>query len=214
MPDLNDRNNLLGVIDFVNDAVIAEPNAPALAVPQFLTSRRSRVLLQCTHLHLSGAEVFCWQIGKFSFSSRQDEEAVAHFRERFISAMAWSNGIGVSPDASASSNARMSSSSSNSSRSFSYSSILITTATFSPFSLVRNWVGSFIFSPVKKVYSRQLEPAIRQCTRVLRRHTIPRRPWRSLLGRRGRLLVGCRPGLRASCAFCLLFAFRGVCVCG
>src|SRR6266436_644744 len=78
----------------------------------------------------------------------------------FSSATAWSNGTGVSPDASASSNARISSSSSSSSRSFSYSSMPITTAIFSPFSLVRNCVGSFISSPAEEVYSRRLEGAI------------------------------------------------------
>src|SRR5712671_1583031 len=47
----------------------------------------------------------------------------------------------------------------------------------------------------------------------LHRFTLRRR-WRLLLGRRGRLLAGYLPGLRASCAFCLLFVFRGVCVYG
>jgi hypothetical protein len=40
MPNLKDRNNLLGVVDLVNDPVIAEANAPALAVPQFFCNRR------------------------------------------------------------------------------------------------------------------------------------------------------------------------------
>src|SRR5713226_8843302 len=159
MADANDSNDFLRVVDFVDDAVIAETDAPAFTLSQFLATGGSGVFLQCPDLEFGDGKLGR-QISQFSLGSRQDEKAIAHFLERFISAMAWSNGIGISPDASASSNARMSSSSSNSSRSFSYSSMLITTAIFSPFSLVKNWVGSFISSPVQKVYSRRLEGAI------------------------------------------------------
>src|SRR6266852_6172843 len=160
MADANDSNDFLRVVDFVDDAVIAETDAPAFTLGQFFATGRSGVFLQCPYLEFSDGKLLGGQISQFSLGSRQDEKAVAHFLERFISAMAWSNGTGVSPDASASSNARISSSSSSSSRSFSYSSMPITTAIFSPFSLVRNCVGSFISSPAEEVYSRRLEGAI------------------------------------------------------
>src|SRR5260370_22115186 len=79
--------------------------------------------------------------------------AVVHFRLRRISASACSSGIGTSPAAVACSYSRTacrSSRSSNSSRSRSYSSMLMTTAIFSPFSLVRNCVGAFMVSPSGK----------------------------------------------------------------
>jgi hypothetical protein len=43
----NDSNDLLGVVDFVNDAVIAEANTPTFSVGQFIAPDRSGVLLQC-----------------------------------------------------------------------------------------------------------------------------------------------------------------------
>src|SRR6266851_749648 len=137
--NVRDSDGLVGVINLVEDAVIAEANPPALALRQLLASCRPGILAKGVDLVLSNAELLRRQIDKFFLGSRQDEKVVAHFRERFISVMAWSNGMGVSPDASASSKARMSSSSSSSSRIFSYSSMLRTTATFSPRSFTTNW---------------------------------------------------------------------------
>src|SRR5713226_4117586 len=79
--------------------------------------------------------------------------AVVHFRLRRISASACSSGIGTSPAAFACSYSRTacrSSRSSNSSRSRSYSSMLMTTAIFSPFSFFRNCVGAFMILPLAK----------------------------------------------------------------
>ena len=77
-------------------------------------------------------------------------DGVVHFRFRRFSAKACSSGMGASLEAFASSYARRSSVSSSASISFSYSSMAITTAIFSPFSFVRNCVGSFISTPCPK----------------------------------------------------------------
>src|SRR5882762_5277899 len=91
--------------------------------------------------------------------------SVGRLRLRLISSRAWSSGIAVSPEAFASSHARISWRFSNSSRSFLYSSISMTTASLSPFSLVRNRVGAFIASPLQKVYSaRKTEPITKKLT--------------------------------------------------
>jgi hypothetical protein len=57
MPNLKDRNNLLGVVDFVNDPVIAEANAPALAVLNFLQPAGRG--FSCNPLILSSATASC-----------------------------------------------------------------------------------------------------------------------------------------------------------
>src|SRR5260370_1966753 len=86
-----------------------------------------------------------------------------------ISDKACSNGIGVSPEAFASLQARISSRSSNSSRIFSYSSILMTTATFSPRSLTTNWRSFPMQISPRAVYSRAEGRAIQTeevCSKV------------------------------------------------
>src|SRR5712675_913246 len=91
--------------------------------------------------------------------------SVGRLRLRLISSRAWSSSIAFSQEAFALSYARMSCRSSNSSRSFLYSSISMTTASLSPFSLVRNRVGALIASPLQKVYSaRQAEPITKKPT--------------------------------------------------
>src|SRR5260370_11799654 len=79
------------------------------------------------------------------------------------------SGIGVSPEAFASLQARISSRSSNSSRIFSYSSILMTTATFSPRSLTTNWRSFPMQISPRAVYSRAEGRAIQTeevCSKV------------------------------------------------
>jgi len=143
--DTKDGHRQSLVVDIIKNSINSHTNPPiALAVFQFLATRRARIFTQRQQSFLNrfgprGRDCFVVFLGR-----RQDEYSVSHLRFRRFSARACSNGIGVSPEARASSHARMSSRSSWSSRSFSYSSTLMTTAIFSPFSLVRNWVGSFI----------------------------------------------------------------------
>ncbi len=89
--NVHDGDGLVRVINLVDDAVIAETNPPATAVSQFFASGRPRILPQGIDLEFGNTELLRRQIGKLFLRSRQNEEVVTHFRERFISAMAWSN---------------------------------------------------------------------------------------------------------------------------
>src|SRR6266436_3492215 len=142
------------IIDIVQDSVNARANPPvSFGVFQLFASRWPGVFRKRQHLLLylfirrrrDGVVVL---LGHW-----QNEYPVLHLRFRRFSAKACSRGIGVSPKAFASLQARISSRSSNSSRIFSYSSMLMTTATFSPRSFTTNWRSLLIGSPLSAVYS-------------------------------------------------------------
>src|SRR5258708_2409329 len=86
--NVRDSDGPVGVVNLVENAVIAEANPPALAFRQLLASCRPGILAKGVDLVLCNAELLRRQIGKFFLGSRQDEKVVAHFRERFISALA------------------------------------------------------------------------------------------------------------------------------
>jgi hypothetical protein len=139
MPNPQYRHGRVGIIDIVQDAVNPHANPPAsFSVFQLLASGRPWIFRKRKHplldqfISLRGNSVMVL-LGHW-----ENEDPVFHLRFRRFSANACSKGIGVSPKAFASSHARMSSKSSSSSRIFSYSSMLMTTATFSPRSLTRN----------------------------------------------------------------------------
>jgi len=152
--DPDNGHNLRRVVDLVEDAIPARANPPSLFVAlQLLAAGRSRNFSQGQHFSLDHLKHGGGNCFKFFLCPIRDDYAVVHFRLRRISARACSSGIGTSPAAFACSYSRTackSSRSSNSSRSRSYSSMLITTAIFSPFSLVRNCVGAFMVSPLAK----------------------------------------------------------------
>jgi hypothetical protein len=58
MANANDSNDFLRVVDLVDDAVVAETNAPAFTLGQFFVTGRSGVFLQCPNLEFSDAS--CW----------------------------------------------------------------------------------------------------------------------------------------------------------
>lgn len=140
-----------GVVNFVKDSVVADSNTPPnLSALQFLAARRSWISAKRQQALLNqfvGRRGYCKM---FFLSPPQNYNSIVHLRLMRFSASACSRGIGISPEAFASSIARMSSASSSFSISSSYSSMLMTTAILSPFSLVRNCVGSFMFLPLEK----------------------------------------------------------------
>ncbi len=150
MSDLEDRHRSASIIDFVHDPVPTGTDAPALNILQFAASNRPRVFLKSMDLGLNRVIFRGVQLGELLYNCWKDYEVVAHlrFRSRSILAMASAKGTAVSPEALASWYSRIASASSNSSRSFSYSSMLMTTAIFSPFLFFINWVGSVILSPL------------------------------------------------------------------
>ena len=214
MPDLKDCDGLFDVTDSVNHAIVADANSPALPIAKFLAARCAGDLAQAEDSCFGGIVDRGVQPRKLFFRVRQDAEIVTHlpFLSRSILSTASSNGTGVSPEAIASSYARRSSRSSSSWRIFSYSSMLMTTATLSPRSFTTNWRslpmgvslrGSLL--PSRKERNPNKAGMLKSATRRQRktRLSVPR----------GRLLAGYPPGRRASCGACLLFVFRGVCVC-
>src|SRR6266581_86954 len=158
------------IIDIVQDSVNARANPPvSFGLFQLFASRWPRIFRKRQHLLLDlfikggrdGIVIF--------LGHRQNEYPVLHLRFRRFSAKACSRGIGVSPKAFASLQARISSRSSNSSRIFSYSSILMTTATFSPRSLTTNWRSFPMQISPRAVYSRAEGRAIQTeeaCSKV------------------------------------------------
>ncbi len=139
VPNTQYRYGLCLIVDFIDHAVVAHMQSPSRQVGQLTAPGGSRIVTQFLDFFF---DRFVWpgiQSSKFFLSPRQDAEGVVHFRFRSIRAMASSRGTGVSPEALASSYSRMASRSSSSSRIFSYSSMLRTTATFSPRSFTTNW---------------------------------------------------------------------------
>ena len=145
------RYDFRRVIDLINDAIVSASDPPSsFIVRHFLAARWASVVRKRKHSLFDSFKKRRGDRFKFFLGARQDDDSIAHLRLRRMSARASSKGMGTSPEAFRSSIARMSSTSSNSSRSFSYSSMLMTTAIRSPFSLVRNCVGSFIATPCTK----------------------------------------------------------------
>ena len=149
------------IIDFVQDTVDSYANPPvSFGVFQLFASgwpwvfrKREHPLLDLL-IRRRGNRVVVL-LGHW-----QNEDPVPHLRFRRFSAKACSRGIGVSPRAFASSHARISSRSSSSSRIFSYSSMLMTTATFSPRSFTTNWRSLPIKDSLSAVYSVKERRAI------------------------------------------------------
>src|SRR5437016_3177723 len=159
------------IIDFVKDSVSSSANPPvSFCVFQLFASRWPRVFRKCQHLLLDlfirrGRNGVVVLLGH-----RQNEYPVLHLRFRRFSAKACSRGIGVSPNAFASLQARISSRSSRSSRIFLYSSMLMTTATFSPRSFTTNWRSFPMGISLRAVYSRAKRRAIQTnlaCSKAL-----------------------------------------------
>src|SRR6266850_1020714 len=171
VPDLKYRDSLFDVVDFVNH-VVANANSPALPIAKFLAAAWSRSVAEFKDSCFNGIVYWGVQSGKLFFRVRQYAKRVTNllFLSRSILSTASSNGTGVSPEAMASSYARISSRSSSSSRIFSYSSILRTTATFSPRSFTTNWRSLPIGSSLSAVYSGLERRAIQTklaCSKVL-----------------------------------------------
>src|SRR5579859_4568607 len=141
--DFQDRDNFLGIFDFVDHPVTPDSDSPARHVAQLPRPGRSRVVLQRGNSGSNGVVIWGIQSKNLFFGRRQDDKTVAHlrFRWRSILPMASSNGTPTSPEAFASWYSRRASASSNSSSISSYSLMLMTTAIFSPFSSVRNCFG-------------------------------------------------------------------------
>jgi hypothetical protein len=118
-------------------------NSPTRDIVQLAPPRWPRVFAQIGYAISDGFIFRRIQPKNLLLNGRQDDEAIAHlrFRSRAILVMASSNGTPTSPEAFASWYSRIASVSSNSSSNSWYSGMLITTAIFSPFSLVRNCFG-------------------------------------------------------------------------
>src|SRR5579863_9535550 len=141
------------IVYFVDDSIVSDTNPPTWVVRKLPAAGRSRFVAQAIDLFLDGFVWFGVKRQQFFFSTRKYEKRVDHFRFRSIRAIASSKGTGVSPDTFASSYSRIASRSSSSSRIFSYSSMLMTTATFSPRSFTTNWRPLPMECSLSAVYS-------------------------------------------------------------
>jgi len=151
MANLDDRHGFLGIVNLEKNSIDAGTNPPRSVVTlQSLASGWPRVATKRQNFPLDGFKRGRWNSFHLLSRSVCDEYAVVHFRLRRISAMACSNGMGISPEAFASSYSRTACKSSRSSRSSSYSAMPMTTAILSPFLFVRNCVGSFMVLPLEK----------------------------------------------------------------
>jgi hypothetical protein len=151
MADPDDRHSLLRVVNLKENSVVARSHTPGFVVAlQSFASSRTRVGTQRKNLLLDGFKCRRWDAFHLFLRCIGDEYGVGHLRLRRISDIACSKGMGFSPEALASSYSRTACKSSRSSISSSYSWMLMTTAILSPFSFVRNWVGSFMVLPYEK----------------------------------------------------------------
>ena len=98
VPNVQHSYTLLLVINFVNDAIIANTNAPAIASRQLSASLRTRVLTKRIDRIAHSLVRFVRQLFQFLLSAAQDEDSVGHLRLRSISEMACSKGIALSRD--------------------------------------------------------------------------------------------------------------------
>jgi hypothetical protein len=164
MSDVVDYDRPRSVVDLVEDAVISRTDSPAFTAGKFLAANGSGIFMEGFDFIFDCDHFLTWQVVDFFSSARKNENSVGHFAgcvspeeecgfDGASPNVLRSNGTGVSPAASASSNARISSSSSSCSCSFLYSSMLMTTAIFSPSLLVMNWTGSVMASPATSFYS-------------------------------------------------------------
>ena len=162
------------IINVVNDPVIPGTDTPRpLPVSQLLTPMGSWILGKGKKFCLNLVKRWGGDRFQVSLGLAKDDYFVAHLRFLRISARACSSGMPVSPEAFASSYARISSRSSSSSRIFSYSSMLRTTATFSPRSFTTNWRSFPIGNSRKIVYSRAVRRTIGNHARSAQRDAIP-----------------------------------------
>jgi len=151
--DAQNRHRFCCIVNFIDDSIVSDADSPAWVVGELPATRRPRFVTQVVDPIFDG---FVWlrvKCRQFFFGTRQDSKCVDHFRFRSIRAIASSKGTAVSPEAFASSYSRMASRSSSSSRIFSYSSMLMTTATFSPRSFTTNWRSLPIGGSLNAVYS-------------------------------------------------------------
>jgi hypothetical protein len=155
MSDVVDCDCSRSIVDLVKDAVVSRAESPTFTAGKFLAAKGSGIFVERFDFLFDCDYFLTRQAVDFFSSARENENSVAHFAgcippkaecvcDGASISVLRSNGTGVSPDASASSNARISSSSSSCSCSFWYSSMLMTTAIFSPSLFVRNWIGSVI----------------------------------------------------------------------
>lgn len=145
MAYVQDGNGLSGIVDFINDSIIANTNSPTIPTGKLQTICWRRVFCKICYGVFHSLVLFLRQGGESTLNSRQDENRVGHLRERSISFMACSKGTGRSPELFGSPYARIASSSSKSSKSFSYSSTVSSRLTFSPFLLREIWFAPLNF---------------------------------------------------------------------
>src|SRR6266851_5192660 len=160
MTDPQNRHRSCCIIYFIDNTIVSDANPPASIVRQLPAARRSGFVTQGIDFLFDGIVRSGVKRRELFFGAWQDAERVNHFRLRSIRAIASSKGTGVSPEALASSYSRIASMSSSSSRIFSYSSMLMTTATFSPRSFTTNWRSFPMEISLRAVYSRAERRAI------------------------------------------------------
>ncbi len=160
--DLDYGHGFCAVVDFINQPIIADANAPRFfrSLQHFATGW-PRVVSEGEHSLFNFLLERRCDGFEFSLSATPDAYDIAHLRLRRISSSACAKGIGFCPDAFSSSYSRTACRSSRSSSSSSYSLISSITATRTPFSSVTNCLALGIFFALGRVYAR-LNHASRQ----------------------------------------------------
>jgi hypothetical protein len=172
MGDLDDRHSFSAVVDFINQPIIADANAPRfLRAFQQLVTGWAGVVAKRKHSLFNFSVERRWNGFQFSLSATPNAYGIAHLRLRRISSSACSKGIGFSPEAFSSSYSRTACRSSRSSSNSSYSLISSTTATRTPFSSVTNCLALGIFLTLNRVYSRANQPSRQRLLADRERHS-------------------------------------------
>jgi len=180
MGDLDHCHSARPVVDLINQAIVADANAPRFfGALQHLATSWPGTVAEREHSLFNFFVERRRDRFQLTLSASPNAYGIAHLRLRRISSSACAKGIGFSPEAFSSSYSRTACRSSRSSSSSSYSLISSITATRTPFSSVTNCLALGIFLALSRVYSRANHASRQRRARECENITL-RLQWKSL----------------------------------
>jgi hypothetical protein len=168
MSDLEDDHGFCRIVDFIENAIVANANPPnSLGAAKHRASRWTRIIRKRAQLSEDLRAEWRRYIGQLFLSLMPDRYGVTHVRLRSISSNACWRGIGFSPAAFAARYSRTVSRSSKSSRSSSYSLMSSTTAIGTSLLSNRICLGLSMARYLERVYLNRRSCSIIAMMRLL-----------------------------------------------
>lgn len=88
MTDVDDRQDAFGVINFINNSIIADAEPPAFAAPEPFAVRRTGIESELANCRLDFFTSSFVKRLKLAFSALQNQEGISYFRDFRISSTA------------------------------------------------------------------------------------------------------------------------------